>query len=43
MANSLTLGTAQLGIAGYGIANKVGRLQDDSVFELLDYAVRHGV
>lgn len=43
MARSLTLGTAQLGIDGYGIANRAGRLNDDSVFELLDCAVRNDV
>jgi aryl-alcohol dehydrogenase-like predicted oxidoreductase len=43
MANSITLGTAQLGIDGYGIANQVERLNDDSVFQVLDYAMRNGV
>lgn len=43
MANSLTLGTAQLGIDGYGIANRAGRLNDDSVFQLLECAIRNGI
>lgn len=36
----ITLGTAQLGIQGYGIANKVNRLDADS---LLAYSVRCGI
>ena len=39
---SLCLGTAQLGMK-YGINNKVGKLDKDSVFEILDIAIENSI
>lgn len=39
---SLCLGTAQLGMK-YGINNKVGKLDKDSVFEILDIAIDNNI
>ena len=38
----LCLGTAQLGM-NYGINNKVGKLQKESVFEILDIAIANNI
>ncbi len=40
--NKLVLGTAQLGL-DYGIANKIGKPEENKAFEILEYAVKNGI
>ena len=40
--NKLVLGTAQLGL-DYGIANKIGKPEENKAFEIMKYAVENGI
>jgi len=40
--NKLVLGTAQFGL-DYGIANKIGKPEENKVFEIMKYAVENGI
>lgn len=40
--SKITLGTAQIGMK-YGIANKIGQLEESGAFDLLSYAFRSGI
>jgi len=40
--NKLVLGTAQLGL-DYGIANKMGKPEENKAFEIMKYAVENGI
>lgn len=41
-ANKIVLGTAQLGL-DYGIANKIGKPEENKAFEIMKYAVENGI
>jgi len=42
--NKLVLGTAQLGLDyGYGIANKIGKPEENKAFEIMKYAAENGI
>ena len=40
--NKLVLGTAQLGL-NYGIANKIGKPEENKAFEIMKYAIENGI
>jgi len=40
--NKLVLGTAQLGL-DYGIANKIGKPEENKAFEIMKYAIENGI